>query len=94
MFTVFIDRKLLAVAVVAKASIVNATDSDWAESADLLNQLGINVNSQSSKAIVKSAHCSKRAMHFNSQSIEACSLFSFATIATLVSMTKTSLFII
>ena len=37
------DRKLLAVAVVAKASIVNATDSDWAESADLLNQLGINV---------------------------------------------------
>ncbi len=37
------DRKLLAVAVVAKASIVNATDSDWAESSDLLNQLGVNV---------------------------------------------------
>jgi len=38
------DRKLLAVAVVAAASIVNATDSDWAESSDLLNQLGVNVH--------------------------------------------------
>jgi predicted ATPase len=51
-------------------------------------------NPRSSKAIVKSAHCSKRAMHFNLQSIEACSHFSFATIETLVSMTKTPLFII
>jgi len=47
------DRKLLAVAVVAKAAIVNATDSDWAESSDLLNQLSINVHQLCPE------HCSK-----------------------------------
>ncbi|MDC9727749.1 MAG: hypothetical protein PSN04_00275 [Methyloprofundus sp.] len=38
------DRKLLAVAVVADACVVNATDSDWAENIDLLNQLNISVH--------------------------------------------------
>lgn len=37
------DQKFLAVAVVAKASIVNATDSDWSEQAKLMESLGISV---------------------------------------------------
>jgi len=47
------DRKLLAVAVVAGACIVNATDSDWAENLDLLNQLNISVHQLCPE------HCSK-----------------------------------
>ncbi|MEB3163567.1 MAG: hypothetical protein VKK80_10100 [Prochlorothrix sp.] len=35
------DRKFLAAAVVSMAQIVNATDSDWAEQATLVNTLGI-----------------------------------------------------
>ncbi|WP_017713983.1 hypothetical protein [Prochlorothrix hollandica] len=35
------DRKFLAVAVVARAIIVNATDSDWAEQEHLLKSLNI-----------------------------------------------------
>lgn len=35
------DRKFLATAVVAKATLVNATDSDWAEQSGLLEALGI-----------------------------------------------------
>lgn len=35
------DRKFLAVAVVAQAAVVNATDSDWREADDLLRELGI-----------------------------------------------------
>ena len=37
------DRKFLAVAVVAKATVLNATDSDWGEQAALMDTLGIEV---------------------------------------------------
>lgn len=37
------DRKFLATAVVAKANIVNATDSDWSEQTQLLKDLNIKV---------------------------------------------------
>jgi predicted nucleic acid-binding protein len=37
------DRKFLATAVVAGAQVVNATDSDWAEQQELMNQLNIAV---------------------------------------------------
>ena len=37
------DRKFLAVAVVARAPILNATDSDWNEHADLLDSLSVTV---------------------------------------------------
>ena len=37
------DRKFLAVAVVAEAEIVNATDSDWSEQEELTRNLGVNV---------------------------------------------------
>jgi predicted nucleic acid-binding protein len=37
------DRKFLATAVVAQATIVNATDSDWTEQKLLLDTLQINV---------------------------------------------------
>jgi predicted nucleic acid-binding protein len=35
------DRKFLATAVVAKATVVNATDSDWVEQRELLEMLNI-----------------------------------------------------
>ena len=38
------DRKFLAVAVVAKAVVLNATDSDWVEHASLLEKLGVEVD--------------------------------------------------
>lgn len=37
------DRKLLATAIQAEASIVNATDSDWQEQQKLLTDLGVKV---------------------------------------------------
>lgn len=37
------DRKFLATAVSAEAHVVNATDSDWAEQQELMNQLNITV---------------------------------------------------
>ena len=37
------DRKFLAVAVVAKAVVLNATDSDWHEHEDLMDNLGVEV---------------------------------------------------
>ena len=37
------DRKFLTTAVVAQATIVNATDSDWQEQQNLLNSLSINL---------------------------------------------------
>ncbi|MDD5275876.1 MAG: hypothetical protein PHR16_07310 [Methylovulum sp.] len=37
------DRKFLATAVVAKAILVNATDSDWAEQSELLESLQIEI---------------------------------------------------
>ena len=37
------DRKFLAVAVVARAPILNATDSDWKENGDLMDHLGVKV---------------------------------------------------
>ena len=37
------DRKFLAVAVVGKAEILNATDSDWSEQETLVRDLGVRV---------------------------------------------------
>ena len=37
------DRKFLAVAVVAKATVLNATDSDWEEHSDLMKNPEVNV---------------------------------------------------
>lgn len=37
------DRKFLAVAVVARAVVLNATDSDWAEQKALTDRLGVEV---------------------------------------------------
>ena len=37
------DRKFLAVALVARACVLNATDSDWREHQALMNQLGVEV---------------------------------------------------
>ena len=37
------DRKFLAVALVAKAAILNATDSDWSEQEPLTSELGVGV---------------------------------------------------
>lgn len=37
------DRKILAIAVVADAEVVNALDTDWHEQAELLAQLGVTV---------------------------------------------------
>ena len=37
------DRKFLAVAVVAKAVVLNATDSDWEEAKPLMDKLGVEV---------------------------------------------------
>lgn len=37
------DRKFLAIAVVAQATIVNATDSDWTEQTPLLEKLHIDI---------------------------------------------------
>ena len=38
-----LDRKFLAVAVVANAVVLNATDSDWHEHEDLMDKLGVDV---------------------------------------------------
>ena len=38
------DRKFLAVAVVAGAVVLNATDSDWGEQEALMDELGVEVN--------------------------------------------------
>ena len=38
------DRKFLAVAVVADAVVLNATDSDWEEQAPLMEELGVEVD--------------------------------------------------
>lgn len=38
------DRKFLAVAVVANAVVLNATDSDWAEQASLMEALDVQVD--------------------------------------------------
>ena len=38
------DRKFLAVAVVAKAVVLNATDSDWGEQEALMEKLGVEVS--------------------------------------------------
>ena len=38
------DRKFLAIAVVAKAVVLNATDSDWREQEALMERLGVEVS--------------------------------------------------
>ena len=38
------DRKFLGVAVVAKAVVLNATDSDWDEHEALMDRLGVEVS--------------------------------------------------
>ena len=35
------DRKFLAVAITAKATIINATDSDWAEQQELIERVAV-----------------------------------------------------
>lgn len=37
------DRKFLAVAVVANATVLNATDSDWGKERSLIDELGVRV---------------------------------------------------
>ena len=37
------DRKFLAVAVVSRATVLNATDSDWSEQEELMDRLGVRV---------------------------------------------------
>ena len=37
------DRKFLAVAVVANAVVLNATDCDWSEQKQLMEDLGVTV---------------------------------------------------
>ena len=37
------DRKFLAVAVVANAVVLNATDGDWSEHQTLMDELGVEV---------------------------------------------------
>lgn len=37
------DRKFLATAVVAQATILNATDSDWSQKRELIDSLGVTV---------------------------------------------------
>lgn len=49
------DRKFLAVAIAAKAVVLNATDSDWSEHQGLTNQLGVEVDQLCPQ------HASKRA---------------------------------
>lgn len=38
------DRKFLAVAVVSGATVLNATDNDWHEQQELMNDLGVEVD--------------------------------------------------
>ena len=38
------DHKFLAVAVVSDATVLNATDSDWEEQAELMDELGVEVD--------------------------------------------------
>ena len=49
------DRKFLAVAVVAKAEILNATDSDWSEQEALISDLGVAVRQLCPQHAAKSA---------------------------------------
>ena len=45
------DRKFLAVAVVAKAKVLNAVDSDWAQHSKLMTDLGVDVEELCPQAI-------------------------------------------
>ena len=51
------DRKFLAVAVRAEAVILNATDSDWDEHVELMDELGVEVKQLCPQ------HASKRSQH-------------------------------
>ena len=50
------DRKFLAVAVVAEAEILNATDSDWSEQEALTRELGVRVRQLCPQHASKSAN--------------------------------------
>ena len=50
------DRKFLAVAVVADAEILNATDSDWSEQEALTRELGVRVRQLCPQHASKSAN--------------------------------------
>ena len=50
------DRKFLAVAVVADAEILNATDSDWSEQEALMRELGVRVRQLCPQHASKSAN--------------------------------------
>ena len=50
------DRKFLAVAVVAGATVLNATDSDWEEHASLVEELGVEVCQLCPQHASKQAH--------------------------------------
>ena len=49
------DRKFLAVAVVAKAVVLNATDSDWKMHEALVNRLGVKVSQLCPRYVLKRA---------------------------------------
>ena len=50
------DRKFLAVAMVAEAEILNATDSDWSEQEALMRVLGVKVRQLCPQHASKSAN--------------------------------------
>ena len=54
------DRKFLAVAVAASAVILNATDSDWEEHAELMRELGVEVRQLCPQYATKQARPAQR----------------------------------
>ena len=54
------DRKFLAVAVVAEAKVLNATDSDWAQHPKLMTKLGIGVEELCPQHIKRESSKGKR----------------------------------
>ena len=54
------DRKFLAVAVVAKAKVLNAADSDWAEHEKLMAELGVDVEELCPQHIKQKSRRGKR----------------------------------
>lgn len=53
------DRKFLVVAVLAKAAVLNATDSDWDEQAALMERLGVEVDQLCPQYASRRARCER-----------------------------------